>query len=55
MDRSFRLCFQSVKFKLDTGASAGVLPYKTLQAIMQEQNKASKLHLEPTRNILTGI
>ena len=44
-----------VKFKLHTGASASVLSYSTLQAITHEQNKTSRPHLEPTRNILTGI
>ena len=44
-----------VEFKFDTGTSAGVLPYRTLQATTQEQNKTSRPHLEPTRNILTEI
>ena len=45
----------SIKFKLDTGASANVLPHKTLSAVRKQSKNAARSHkLQPTKNILTG-
>ena len=46
----------SIKFNLDTSASANVLPHKALDAVRkQSKNPARTYKLQPTKNVLTGI
>ena len=46
-----------IMFKLDTGASANVMPLKTYQTAFKAlpRIRAAKCEFHPTRNILTGI
>lgn len=46
-----------VKFKLDTGASANVLPYSQYQLIQQAVGGAESIRqpLTPTKKVLTEI
>ena len=46
----------TIRFKLDTGADANIIPYKALATLnKQDKQRAIKTPLRPTNNLLVGI